>query len=262
VRITLVDGEGWAVVGTPSLMNKTEWNGYFLPAQSAGACLVGNRFLTNSAARTITVLPNSGTTVRIYDESTDALLDEYTSAGRWEFHNYFHDDRSRVELSDGVGLVVLVGSLNFGDCTEATTPAACGILEGGYSMPGIAGLKCQGSDLDLSSCSVIAEPGCTVAVTDPGDAGLADDASVSVDAGSGDSGAPDSGMTGEPVDGGVSDSGMNEFDAGAESDAGDGGDVVDGGCGCALGDAPSGALLWASLIAVGQVLRRRKRVRA
>jgi len=179
IRITLTGGVGWAITGTPSLLVNTEWNGYFLPSQSPSACLVGRTFFTNSAARTITMLPRAGTTVRISDETTGSLLDTYTSAGHWEFHNFFSPMRAKVEIQgQSAGAVVLVGTLNWGDCDESLHPATCGILEGGYSMPAIAGFNCGGefSEGTLADCSFEEDVNCVqmvgpAAPPEPVDAG-------------------------------------------------------------------------------------------
>lgn len=266
LRIRLTGGRGWAITGTPSLLSATEWNGYYLPTQEPDYCTVGQKFFTNSSARTITMLPRPGTTVTSYDADSGVVVDAYTSAGPWEFHNAFHSAPARVEITNGIGSVLLVGSLNWGGCSESSNPGNCGILEGGYSLPGLSAFRC-GSDFASSACQLSAAASCRPVAPDGGsavdagapDAGLPD--AGAPDAGAPDGGAKDAGTSGVPADGGARPSGA---DAGGPAprpvDAGTpgAGEVVTaagGGCGCASAKA---AELLGGLLAATALLRRRK----
>jgi hypothetical protein len=255
VRIRVTGGPAWAIVGTASLLSKTEWNGYFLPAQEEAACFVGTKFFTNSSARTISMLPSAGTTVRIFDEATGTQLNSYTSSGRWEFHHYFHDKKVRVEFSNGPGSVLLVGTLNTGGCSETTTPGGCGILEGGYSVFGLSSFRCSGDVENFSACQLAASAGC---LNPPAsnDAGWEEDAGSP---GGADSGAAvDGGKDSGDLDGGPS-------DAGTVPQPADGGDAppqikteaIGAGCGCRAGGAEFFGIL-AAVLAVH--VRRSARV--
>ncbi|MFT3839147.1 MAG: hypothetical protein QM723_19350 [Myxococcaceae bacterium] len=154
IRITLTGGVGWAIMGTPSLLGQTEWDGYYLPTQSPNYCTVGTTFITNSSSRTVTLLPKPGTTVTSYDAATGVMVDTYTSVGAFEFHNAFHNAPTRVEITNGVGSVLLVGTLDWGGCDEAVDPGNCGILEGGYSLPALAAFSCNGEIGNTGNCGV------------------------------------------------------------------------------------------------------------
>jgi len=225
VRIALTGGVGWAVVGTDSLLDLTEWNGFFLPDQSDSGCLIGTEFFTSSSARTISMMPTAGMTVNVYDEATDTLQDSYTSSGQWEFHNFFLDERARVEFTGGAGGVLLVGTLNWGDCEEAVYPGNCGIFEGGYSLPAISGFKCSGDTIDLESCFIVAEESCNPLYVEP-DAGTDTDTDTDSDTDA-DTDSDTDADTDADTD--------SDTDADSDADGDGSGGSRSGSCGC---DAP------------------------
>lgn len=158
VRITLTGGKGWALTGTSSMSMGTEWNGFYLPPLADGACTLASRFSTHGAGRSIAVLPNTGTTVTFTDDTSGAMLGQYTSKGPWEFHNVFFPNRVRATFSQGPGALMFVGTLNWGGCDESASPGNCGILEGGYVVPSFSGFRCTGAE--LSSCTAQLASGC------------------------------------------------------------------------------------------------------
>jgi uncharacterized protein (TIGR03382 family) len=265
VRIKLAGGVGWALVGTPSLLSRTEWNGYYLPAQRQHACIVGQRFFTNSSARTISMIPQALTTVRIYDEASGALLNTYTSQGPWEFHNFFHPQPVRVEFTNGAGAVLLVGTLNFGNCEEAVYPGNCGILEGGYSLPALSSFRCPGGIEQFQTCTFDPTAGCYQTEPDGGtapdagwDAGAEVDAGAPVDSGTPltdagtatDAGTDDAGVIEGPTDAGAADAGA--------ADSGEGTTRMEAQAGCGCAGVPAALPL---LLGLWVMAARRRRAR-
>lgn len=246
IRMQFTGGSAWAITGTPS----TAWNGYFVPTQSHDACVFGNLFYTFGAARTLVVLPNPGTTVKIFDQNTDTMLDEHTSTVPWEFHHFWDARAQRVEVTDGPGAVMPIGVPPPAPCSaEGVDSTNCGILEGGYSVPAVGGFECGEFATSLVSCAFTSAH-CSELVPPPEDGGMPD-------AGIGDAGVRDA-------------SHDAAFDA-ASSDAGVpplGGDTSDS-CGCVVPGrarvrSSSGFLLFAGVLLVGWSLRtsrRRERAR-
>jgi hypothetical protein len=274
VRIRTTGGRAWAIVGT----RETAWNGYYFPAQSEASCVFGSQFLTTGLARTLVVLPNASTTVRIFDETTGAMLDSYTSSGAWELHHFHSGVSQRVELEGGPGAVMMIG-LGTGTMCTVSGPGTgnCGILEGGYSVPPL-GFQCAGSATTLGACT-FAPTACSgppPTMTDGGVMGDTDGGAVTGTDG-GAMGDTDGGAMGD-TDGGA----MATLDAGTSgSDAalppsdgastrpdggtGGGGTGGEGGCNCgALGRGPTrpgthGIPLLLGAFGVAAARRRRRR---
>lgn len=242
VRITLTGGVGWSIIGTPS----TAWNGYFVPAQAHDACVFGSTFETFGAARTIVVLPNSGTTARIYDHESGTLLDTFTSGGPWEFHHFYDVRAQRIELSNGPGAVVPIGVAVDAPCSVPGVSAPnCGILEGGYSVPAVGGFQCGEFATTLGSCEFTAA-NCSgeLPVIDGGIA----------DSGVSDGGALDAAATDAALDAGTRDAGIPH----CTSDCGEGGTD----CSCSVpGALRDRTHLWLVLVAALGVVVLRRRTR-
>jgi hypothetical protein len=140
LRITLesptapaVAALGWAITGSDP--TDSEWNAFYLPAQSTEPCQIGTTFLTPAEGRILIVAPLSGTVTSIVpvpgSPSGDVTLGPTTEP--WVVQHHFATGPVRVDVRGGPAAVLFIYANNGGWCR--LNQNACGILEGTYVPP-------------------------------------------------------------------------------------------------------------------------------